>query len=110
MKNIYESLRQKELELQRARDEAAEVNERELRRIQKLLQDALGAVNQLLGSSVATADADVVSPISTTTITPIESQPVEPISMPSSDPKPVMRSSQSVIAASLGKSFFGEFP
>jgi hypothetical protein len=108
MKNIYESLRQKELELQRARDEAAEVNERELRRIQKLLQDALGAVNQLLGSSVATADADVVSPIST--MTPIESQPVEPVSMPSSDPKPVMRSSQSVIAASLGKSFFGEFP
>ena len=108
MKSIYESLRQKELELQRAWDDAAEVNERELRRIQKLLQDALGAVNQLIGSSAATAE--VVSPISTTTITPIESKSVERINLPSSDPKKVMHSSQAAIAACFSDPSAGGFP
>jgi hypothetical protein len=110
MKGIYESIRQKELELQRALDDAAEVNERELLRIQKLLQDALSAVNQLIGSSAATANADVVSPISTTTKTPIESKSVERINLPSSDPKKVMRTSQSAIAASFGDPSARDFP
>ena len=111
MKGLYESLRQKELELQRALDDAAEANERELRRIQKSLQDALGVVNQLLGAGAATAEADIVSPLSATTITPIQSKSAERINPPPlSDPKKVMRSSQSAIAAAFGDASAKEFP
>ena len=98
MKGIYESLRQKELELQQALDDAAEANERELRRVQKSLQDALGVVNQLLDAGGTTAEARMVRP----PIEPKSAERADPIPMP--DPKKVMRSSQSVIATSIGSS------
>ena len=111
MKGLYESIRQKELELQRALHDAAEANERELRRIQKSLQDALGAVDQLLGAA-KTAEPDVASPLSTSTVTSIESKSVERINDPPSlpDPRKVMRSSQSAIAACFGDAAVREFP
>lgn len=101
MKGIYESLRQKEFELQHALADVVEANERELRRVQELLQDALAAVNQLLG---AEGEAGVQDS-SSTAVMAIESKPAEPLnSMPLRQAKSPTRSSQSVIAACLSSS------
>jgi hypothetical protein len=115
MKGLYESLREKELELQQALDEAAEANERELRRVRKSLQEALGVVDQLLGASAITADVDVSSlpAINVTSIdtTPAESGSAERLSSPPApDTKKPVRSSQSAIAACFGDASVREFP
>ncbi len=111
MKSLYQSLRQKELEFQRILDDAAEANERELRRVQKSLQDALATVNQLLGAGTAIAEDDIASPLSVSTTTPIESRSGEAIDPPPvSDPKKAMRSSQSAIAACFDSPSVREFP